>query len=51
MTDLTALEADLTAQIAAASDLAALDAVRVTALGKTGHISNLLKSLGAMSPD
>ena len=51
MTDLTALEADLAAQIAAASDLAALDAVRVAALGKTGQISNLLKSLGSMSPD
>ena len=31
--------------------LAMLDAVRVAALGKTGQISNLLKTLGAMSPD
>jgi phenylalanyl-tRNA synthetase alpha chain len=51
MTDLTSLEAELTDAVAAASDLAALDAVRVAALGKTGSISNLLKSLGAMSPD
>jgi phenylalanyl-tRNA synthetase alpha chain len=51
MTDLTSLEADLTGAVAAASDLAALDAVRVAALGKTGSISSLLKSLGAMSPD
>ncbi|MDR7119073.1 phenylalanine--tRNA ligase subunit alpha [Caulobacter sp. BE254] len=51
MTDLTSLEADVLAQVAAASDLAALDAVRVSALGKTGSISGLLKTLGAMSPD
>ena len=51
MTDLTPLEADLIQQVQAAGDLAALDAVRVAALGKTGSISQLLKSLGAMSPD
>jgi phenylalanyl-tRNA synthetase alpha chain len=51
MTDLTDLETQLTAQIDAAADPAALDAVRVAALGKTGSISGLLKTLGAMSPD
>jgi phenylalanyl-tRNA synthetase alpha chain len=51
MTDLTTLEADVLAQVAAAGDLAALDAVRVSALGKTGSISGLLKTLGSMSPD
>jgi phenylalanyl-tRNA synthetase alpha chain len=51
MTDLTTLEADVLAQVAAAGDLAALDAVRVAALGKTGSVSGLLKTLGAMSPD
>ena len=51
MTDHTTLENDLLAQIAAADDLAALDAIRVAALGKTGAISLLLKSLGSMSPD
>ncbi|MDO8802606.1 phenylalanine--tRNA ligase subunit alpha [Phenylobacterium sp.] len=45
------LEADLTAAIAAATDLQALEAIRVSALGKSGAISDLLKSLGAMSPD
>ena len=45
------LEADLTAAIAAATDLTALEAVRVSALGKSGAISDLLKSLGGMSPD
>ncbi|MBS0295063.1 MAG: phenylalanine--tRNA ligase subunit alpha [Proteobacteria bacterium] len=51
MTDLNALEAELTQAIAAANDVAALEAVRVAALGKQGSISGLLKSMGAMSPD
>jgi len=51
MTDLTELQADLAARVAAAADLAALDAVRVEALGKTGSISELLKTLGRMTPD
>ena len=45
------LQADITAAIAAATDAQALDAVRVAALGKSGSISELLKSLGGMSPD
>ena len=51
MTDLTKLEADLSAAVAGAADLTALEAVRVAALGKSGSISELLKSLGGMSPD
>ena len=51
MTDLATLEAGLLTEVAAAADLAALDAVRVAALGKQGTISGLLKTLGAMSPD
>ena len=51
MTDLTVLETEFSARIAAAADAAALEAVRVEALGKSGAISALLKSLGAMSPD
>ena len=51
MTDLSKLEAELSAAVAAASDVAALEAVRVTALGKSGSISDLLKTLGSMSPD
>ena len=51
MTEFSALEADLAAQIDAAADLAALEAVRVAALGKAGSISALLKSLGGMRPD
>ncbi|WP_174301578.1 phenylalanine--tRNA ligase subunit alpha [Caulobacter sp. S45] len=51
MSDLSTLAADLTAAVDAAPDLAALEAVRVSALGKQGSISALLKSLGSMSPD
>jgi phenylalanyl-tRNA synthetase alpha chain len=45
------LQARFSAEIAAASDLAALDAVRVAALGKSGEITELLKSLGKMAAD
>ena len=51
MTDLAQLEADLTAAVAAADSLDALESVRVGALGKQGSISALLKGMGAMSPD
>ena len=51
MTDLAALERDISAQIDAAADEAALEAVRIAALGKSGSISALLKTLGAMTPD
>jgi phenylalanyl-tRNA synthetase alpha chain len=51
MTDLNRLQADLLAAVAAAPDLASLDAVRVSALGKQGSISALLKGMGAMSPE
>jgi phenylalanyl-tRNA synthetase alpha chain len=51
MTDIATLQASLLAEIAAAQDEAALEAVRVAALGKKGSISELQKSLGAMNPD
>src|SRR6266567_1298386 len=51
MTDLAKLESQILSQIAAASDEAALEAVRVAALGKKGSISALLATLGKMSPD
>ena len=50
-TDLDTLERDLLSQVAAASDEAALETVRVAALGKKGSVSELLKTLGAMTPD
>ena len=51
MTDLSQLEADLSGRIATAPDLAAVEALRVEALGKSGSISELLKTLGRMSPE
>ena len=38
-------------EIAVATDLAALDAVRVATLGKSGEITQLLKSLGGMDAE
>ena len=51
MTDLVALESQTLAAIDGAGDEAALEAVRVSALGKKGAISALLAMLGKMSPD
>ncbi|MFX4842731.1 phenylalanine--tRNA ligase subunit alpha, partial [Acinetobacter baumannii] len=51
MSDLVKLETEILDAIAAASDEAALEAVRVGALGKKGSISALLATLGKMSPD
>ncbi|HSC17939.1 MAG TPA: phenylalanine--tRNA ligase subunit alpha [Rhizomicrobium sp.] len=51
MTDIAALERDLLGSIAGADDEAALEQVRVSALGKKGSISELLKTLGGMSPE
>lgn len=45
------LRAELSAAIANAGDDAALDTVRVAALGKKGSVSALLASLGSMAPD
>ena len=51
MTDLDTLQAELLDQVAKAADEPALDAVRVAALGKKGSVSELLKTLGAMTPE
>jgi phenylalanyl-tRNA synthetase alpha chain len=51
MADLGPLERDLLTQVEGAGDEAALEAVRVSALGKKGSVSELLKTLGAMTPD
>ncbi len=48
---LETLEQDTLAQVNAAADEAALEAVRVAALGKKGTISEQMKGLGALSPD
>jgi phenylalanyl-tRNA synthetase alpha chain len=51
MTGIQTLERDIASAIAGAADEAALEQVRVSALGKKGSISELLKTLGSMSPE
>ncbi|MCW5695957.1 MAG: phenylalanine--tRNA ligase subunit alpha [Bauldia sp.] len=51
MADIETLERDIRAAVTAAGDEASLDEARVAALGKKGSVSELLKSLGAMSPE
>jgi phenylalanyl-tRNA synthetase alpha chain len=51
VSDLGKLETETLAAVAAAADEAALEAVRVGALGKKGSISALLATLGKMAPD
>jgi len=50
MSDLDQLKTDLLASIGTA-DLAGLEEIRVSALGKSGSITGLLKTLGGMSPE
>jgi phenylalanyl-tRNA synthetase alpha chain len=51
MSDAASLQAEILTAIAGASDETALETVRVGALGKKGSISELLKTLGGMSPE
>ena len=51
MSDIESLERQILDAISNAADEASLDAVRVAALGKKGSVSELLKTLGAMTPD
>jgi phenylalanyl-tRNA synthetase alpha chain len=51
MTDIDTLERDTLAALAAAADESAVEDVRIAALGKSGSISALLKTLGGMTPD
>lgn len=50
-TDLKAVEAELKTEIAKSSDLAALEAARVNALGKKGRIAGLMQQLGKLDPE
>ena len=45
------LLSDARARIESAADLAALDALRVELLGKSGSVTALLKTLGSLSPE
>lgn len=49
MQDLTKLKAEILGEIEAAGSLEALENVRITALGKKGRVTGLLKELGGLS--
>ena len=51
VTDLDQMHAELIGQIAAADSADAVEAIRIATLGKSGSITALLKTLGAMSPE
>jgi phenylalanyl-tRNA synthetase alpha chain len=51
MSEIEALQCELLDAVAAASSVDAVEAVRVAALGKSGRVTALLKTLGGMSPD
>ena len=48
--DLAKLETELLGDISAAADLAAIEQVRIAALGKKGRVSELMATLGKMAP-
>ena len=50
-TDIAALESALIAEIGAAADLAAIERVRIAALGKKGRVSELMAKLGSLPGD
>ena len=49
--DIATLQTELMAAIESADTLDALEAVRISALGKQGSVSALLKTMGGMSPE
>ncbi|MCF8479462.1 MAG: phenylalanine--tRNA ligase subunit alpha [Rhodospirillum sp.] len=51
MDNMEELRGDLLDAVAKAEDLEALDAIRVSALGKKGRITGLMKGLGGMDPE
>ena len=51
MQDLDALKSELIARIESADTLEALDALRVSELGKKGRVSLMMRELGSMDPD
>ena len=50
MEDLEQLREDMLAAVSAAADPDALDAVRVSALGRKGRVTELMKGLGKLDP-
>jgi phenylalanyl-tRNA synthetase alpha chain len=51
MIDLEKLRSELTTAVETAADLNALEEIRVSALGKKGQITAMMKSLGGMDPE
>ena len=51
MENLDALQAEISELVAGAADSEALEQVRISALGKKGKITGLMKSLGQMDPE
>ena len=51
MQDLDRLKSELVASIAAADTLEALEALRVSVLGKKGRVSLMMRELGGMAPE
>lgn len=49
--DTSALRTELASLVASAHDLAALEQARVTALGKKGRITELMKNIGGLDPE
>ncbi len=47
--DTASLKQELTQMVEAANDMTSLENVRVTALGKKGRITDLMKNLGTMT--
>jgi len=50
-TDPDTLRTDWTQRIAEAGDVSALETLRVSALGKSGEVTALLKTMGSLSPE
>ena len=49
--NLEALKKELVETVKAANDIPALEEVRVTALGKKGRVTDMMKTLGSLAPD
>ena len=51
MSNLDALKTEIVATVKAANDIGALEDVRVSALGKKGRVTDLMKTLGGLGPE
>src|SRR4051812_24400587 len=51
MSNLDALKKELVETVKAANDITALEEVRVTALGKKGRVTDMMKTLGSLDPE